>query len=140
MIDERKSNMAKKASKKVESTSSDAPAEPTPEVEQQAQQQTGQQQVRVRIDEREVNTAYANAFRANATAEEIILDFGLNVLNPASQQQEMPEIIFSIDQRIIMNYYSVKRLALTLGQMIRRHEEQFGELELDVNARRTSKD
>ena len=132
--------MAKKASKKVESTSSDVPSEPTPEVEQQAQQQTGQQQVRVRIDERDVSTGYANAFRANATAEEIILDFGLNVLNPASQQQEMPEIIFSIDQRIIMNYYSVKRLAITLSQLIRRHEEQFGELQLDVNARRTSQD
>jgi hypothetical protein len=35
-----------------------------------------------------------------------------------------------------MNYYSAKRLAITLSQLIRRHEEQFGELELDVAKRR----
>jgi hypothetical protein len=35
-----------------------------------------------------------------------------------------------------MNYYSAKRLAITLSQLIRRHEEQFGELEMDVNKRR----
>ena len=34
-----------------------------------------------------------------------------------------------------MNYYSAKRLALTLGQIIRRYEQQFGELELDVTKR-----
>ncbi len=104
-------------------------------VEQQAQQQTGQQ-VRVRIDERELTTGYANAFRTNATAEEVILDFGLNNVNQTSQQQETPEIIFRVEQRVIMNYYSAKRLAITLSQLIRRHEEQFGELQLDVASRR----
>jgi len=104
-------------------------------VEEQAQQQTGQQQVRVRIDERDVQTAYANAFRTNATAEEVILDFGLNNLNPSTQQQDMPEIIFRIEQRVIMNFYSAKRLAITLSQLIRRHEDQFGELQLDVASR-----
>jgi hypothetical protein len=37
-----------------------------------------------------------------------------------------------------MNYYSVKRLAITLSQLICRHEEQFGELELDVQKHRKS--
>jgi len=105
-------------------------------IEEQAREQTGQRQVRLRVDERAMNTAYANAFRANGTAEEVMLDFGLNLLNPASQKQEMPEIVFSVSERVIMNYYSAKRLAITLSQMIRRHEEQFGELELDVAKRR----
>ena len=56
--------------------------------------------------------------------------------NPAAQQQSQPEIIFKVNDRIIMNYYSAKRLAITLSQVIRRHEEQFGELELDVAKRR----
>ena len=109
-------------------------------VEAQAQQQTGQQQVRVRIDERDVRSDYANAFRTNATAEEVILDFGLNNMNPATQQKETPEIVFHIGQRVILNYYSAKRLAITLGQVIRRHEEQFGELQLDVASRQKTKD
>jgi hypothetical protein len=103
-------------------------------IEEQAREQTGQRQIRLRLDERNMQTTYANAFRANGTAEEVMLDFGLNVLNPA-QQQEQPEIIFQVNQRVIMNYYSAKRLAITLGQLIRRHEQQFGELELDVAKR-----
>ena len=104
-------------------------------IEEQVREQTGQQQVRLRVDEREMHTSYANAFRTNGTAEEVILDFGLNLMNPAAQQNQ-PEIIFKVNDRIIMNYYSAKRLAITLSQVIRRHEEQFGELELDVAKRR----
>ena len=107
-------------------------------VEEQAREQTGQRQVRLRVDEREMSTVYANAFRTNGTAEEVMLDFGINLLNqiPQQQGQSEPEIIFKVTDRVVMNYYSAKRLAITLSQLIRRHEEQFGELELDVAKRR----
>jgi hypothetical protein len=103
----------------------------------QAQQQTGQQ-VRLRIDEREMNTAYANAFRANATAEEVLVDFGLNmpVQQPGQGGQQAAEIAFKVTDRVILNFYSAKRLALTLGQIVRQHEAEFGEIELDVAKRR----
>jgi len=104
-------------------------------IEQQAIEQTGQRQVRLKIDERNVETTYANAFRGHAGVEEVILDFGLNLINPVAAQEGQQEIIFQVNQRVILNYYSAKRLALTLGQMIRRHEEQFGVLELDVSKR-----
>ncbi|MFP4354235.1 MAG: DUF3467 domain-containing protein [Phycisphaerae bacterium] len=103
--------------------------------------QDAQRQTRVRLDEREMQTSYANAFRANGTAEEIMLDFGLNIVSPGGQQGgQTPEILFKIDQRVILNYYSAKRLAMTLTQMVRRHEQNFGELELDVNKRRQDAD
>ena len=104
-------------------------------LDQQARQQTGAQQVQLRLDEREMSTNYANAFRTNATAEEVMLDFGVNLPNPAAQA-DRPEIIFRIANRVVLNYYSAKRLAITLGQLIRRHEQQFGELELNVASRR----
>jgi len=107
-----------------------------PIVEQQAREQTGARQVRLQIDERNMQGCYANAFRSNSTAEEVILDFGLNAVSPAASQEGTPEIIFRIDQRVVMNYFSAKRLAIRLSQIIRRHEEQFGELELDVAKRR----
>ncbi len=115
---------------------SDSPADKP--VEEQAREQTGRRQVRLRIDERNMRSGYANAFRTNGTAEEVMLDFGLNVVNPTAQQkpQDQPEIIFQINERVILNYYTAKRLAITLSQLIRRHEEQFGELELDVAKRR----
>src|SRR3990172_3651415 len=97
--------------------------EPTPgekPIEEQAREQTGQRQIRLRIDERNMRTSYANAFRTNGTAEEVMLDFGLNLISPAAQQQaagqagtqqQQPEIIFQVSDRVIMNYYSAKRLA-----------------------------
>jgi len=105
---------------------------PKDHLETQARQQAGQQ-VRLRIDETDMAATYANAFRTNGTAEEVMLDFGLNLVQPTNDQQ--PEILFQVKNRVILNYYSAKRLALTLGQLIRRHEEQFGELEMDVTKR-----
>jgi hypothetical protein len=110
----------------------EAPAE---SLDQQARQQTGAQQVQLRLDEREMSTIYANAFRTNATAEEVMLDFGVNLPNPAATPDK-PEIIFRITSRVVLNYYSAKRLAITLSQLIRRFEEQFGGLELNVANRR----
>jgi len=105
-------------------------------VEEQIGEQTGQKQVRLRIDEQNMQTSYANMFRTNGTPEEILLDFGLNLTEPTPGQAEQPQIVFKVSQRVIMNYHFAKRLTLALGQVVRRHEEQFGELELDVNKRR----
>ncbi len=112
-------------------------------IEEQAREQTGQRQVCLRIDERNMRSSYANAFRTNGTTEEVMLDFGLNVVSPATQRpdqgekkQAQPEIIFQVSDRVILNYYSAKRLAITLSQLIRQHEDQFGELEMDVAKRR----
>ena len=91
-------------------------------------------QIPLRMVEKDMNTFYANAFRTNATPDEVIVDFGFNQLQPTGNQQA--ELLFQLNQRVIMNLYTAKRLAMTLGQVIRRHEESFGELELDANKRR----
>lgn len=94
-----------------------------------------QRQINVQINEADVNTNYANAFRTNGTAEEVILDFGLNVVNPTDSKESTTAMMLKINQRVIMNYYSAKRLALALGQVLHRHEEQFGPIELDAAKR-----
>ncbi len=106
-------------------------------IEEQAREQTGQQ-VRLRMDERNMRTSYANAFRTNGTAEEVMVDFGLNLLGQPGADEKTPEIVFQVNERVVLNYYSAKRLAIALGQLIRRHEDQFGELELDVSKRAKS--
>ena len=107
-------------------------------LEEQAREQVGQR-VRLRIDERDLQTTYANFFRTNGTADEVMLDLGLNMLAQPTGEESTPEIIFKINDRVVLNYYSAKRLAIALSQLIRRHEEQFGELELDVSKRAKSK-
>ena len=99
-------------------------------------QAEGGQQLRLRVDERNMDSSYANGFRTNGTAEEVMIDFGLNITVPPTDQKAPAEMVFSVTDRVILNYYSAKRLAITLSQLIRRHEEQFGELELDVQKRR----
>jgi len=109
------------------------------DVDNQAREQTGQQQVRLRIDESEMSTNYTNAFRSNASAEEVFIDFGINFTSPIQQKQgeqgPAAEIVFKGRDRVVMNYYTAKRLAITLGQIVRRHEEKFGELKLNAAER-----
>ncbi len=83
------------------------------------------QSVHVMLDERELRTSFANGYRIHTTAEEVIVDFGFNLLNPNPQggQQQM---LFRVSDRVIMSYASVKRLTGSLNQLILRYEQQFG--------------
>jgi len=63
------------------------------------------------------------------------MDFGLNLARLTGDKETPYEVIFQANNRVIMNYYSTKRLVLALGQIIRRYEEKFGELELNAAKR-----
>ena len=104
-------------------------------IEEQASEQTGQEKIRVDIDESNLTTSYANGFRTAATPEEVVVDFGLNYFQPSDQQTGERKMAFKANERIIMNYFSAKRLTLALSQIIRRYEREFGELELDAAKR-----
>jgi hypothetical protein len=106
-------------------------------IEEQGREQTGQKKIRVRIDERNLQTNYVSGFRPTITAEEVILDFGLNLIRPAGNQEEPYEVIFQTSSRLIMSYFSAKRLAVALAQIIRQYEQQFGQVELNAAKRRT---
>lgn len=84
----------------------------------------------IEIDASQAAPSYANFCRVTGTPEEVILDFGLNP-NPVG----VPAKAIQIDQRIVMNFYTAKRLLSALELTIKRHEETFGELELDVQKR-----
>ena len=100
--------------------------------------EAGQQQVALRLDERELHTAYANAFRTNATPEEMVVDFGFNSVSPAPQGQPggQAQILFKLNNRVVLNYYTAKRLALSLGQVVRQYEETYGEIKLNAEERK----
>ena len=87
----------------------------------------GTVQTEVKTDESDMRASYANFARVTGTPEEIIVDFGLNPQPVSSGTQEV-----KIDQRLIMNFYTAKRLLAALNMSIQRHEGAFGALELDV--------
>lgn len=98
----------------------------------------GGQNFRLRFDETELTTNYSNAFRVHGNPEELIIDFGINIVNHQGADGKQ-EIVFHATDRQILNYYSVKRLAIALTQRLRQHENDFGELELDQAKRRRTR-
>ncbi len=111
-------------------------ASPEKTIEEQGRDQTGQKRIRVTIDERNLQTNYVSGFRPTMTAEEVMLDFGLNLIRPTGNKEHPAELVFQANNRLIMSYYSAKRLAIALGQIVRQFEQQFGEIELNAGKRR----
>src|SRR5271155_3409690 len=88
--------------------------------------------MQVMLDERELRTSFANGYRIHTTAEEVIIDFGFNLLNPNPQSGQQ-QMLFKISDRVIMSYPSVKRLTGSLQQLILRYEQQFGPIQMHAN-------
>src|SRR5450432_2121480 len=91
-------------------------------------QEAGQPGVQVLLDERELRQIYSNSYRIHATADEVIVDLGFNMPNPNPQTGQQ-QLLLKITDRVVMSYVNAKRLALSLGQLIKRYEQQFGELQ-----------
>jgi hypothetical protein len=93
-----------------------------------SEQQNDQRQIQLRIDESKMNTTYANTIRTSTTQDEVVLDFGMNLPVPGPDNQ--PALLFAVGSRVIMNWSGAKRLAISLGQVVRQYEERSGEIQL----------
>jgi hypothetical protein len=91
-----------------------------------------QQQVQVQVDDSEVLCCYSNFCRVTGSPEELIIDFGLN-----PQPTGIPQNPIKVSQRIVVNFYTAKRLLAALQMSVQRHEQVFGVLETDVSKRVT---
>ena len=81
-------------------------------------------------DATDLLTVYTNFCRVSVTTEELILDFGLNprmVPDPAEP--------IKLSTRVVMNFYTAKRLMNTLLGMINQYESTYGVLELEAQKR-----
>ena len=93
------------------------------------------QGVQVLLDERELRSLYANAYRIHTSSEEVIIDLGFNMPNP-NQSGSNAQLLFKVTDRVILSYSNAKRLAMSLTQLIKRYEQQFGELAVQPGQRR----
>jgi len=84
----------------------------------------------IKFDDSKVNATYANFCRVTGTPEELIIDFGLN-----PQPIGLPTSPITVTNRIVTNFFTAKRMLLALQTTIHRHEQAFGELEIDVQKR-----
>ena len=87
-------------------------------------------QAQLRVDDSNILALYANFCRVTGTPEELIIDFGLN-----PQPVGIPTEPIKVGQRIIVNFFTAKRLLAALSMSVQRHEAVFGVLETDINKR-----
>ena len=100
----------------------------TPEATEAQRQQP--QNVQVQVRDEDAIACYANFCRVTGSPEELIVDFGLN-----PQPVGIPKDPIHVKQRIIMNFFTAKRLLGALQMSIQRHEAVFGVLETDIQKR-----
>ena len=89
---------------------------------------TPDDKVGVLLDERELRTFYANAYRIHTSAEEVVIDLGFNMPNPNPNAPGGAQLLFKVTDRAILSYANAKRLAMSLSQLIKRYEQQFGDI------------
>lgn len=82
------------------------------------------------VDESNAISCYANFCRVTGTPEELIVDFGMN-----SQPMGTGDKPVEINQRIVLNFYTAKRLLHALHVSVQRHEDVFGDIETDIQKR-----
>ena len=87
-------------------------------------------QQQIKVDDSKAICSYANFCRVTGSPEELIIDFGLN-----SQPMGVPTDPIGIKQRIVVNFFTAKRLLAALHMSVQRHEAAFGVLETDVQKR-----
>jgi len=89
-----------------------------------------QQQFQLTIDDANTPLTYSNTVRVWGSPEEINLDFA-GPLRPTGPNAGK----LKIDQRMVLNPWAAKRLALALNQAVARYEQTYGVLELDARKR-----
>jgi hypothetical protein len=109
----------------------DAPTAATPPAGQQAA--TGPVSVQVQVDVSKMETVYANFVRLSlsSSTEEVVMDVGLHtgILTPVGMEP------IQLTHRLVMNPFVAKRLLESLRQIVARHEQAFGVLEVDPQRR-----
>ena len=81
----------------------------------------------IKWDDAKLVSNYANVCNVSSTREEMTLLFGTNQTWNTGQK----ELTVDLTNRIVMNPFAAKRLALLLESVVKQYESNFGELNFD---------
>ena len=79
---------------------------------------------KIRWDDSQMHSSYANVCNVASTREEVVLLFGVNQAWQAGQA----EIPIQLTNRVIISPYVAKRLATLLENVLKEYETRFGQL------------
>ena len=87
-----------------------------------------QGQTTIRWDGGSMRSTYANVCNVSSTREEVSVMFGTNKNWHPGQK----ELTIELSDRMILNPYAAKRLAVLLTNTMNEYERRFGELQMDI--------
>jgi hypothetical protein len=85
---------------------------------------------KIRWDDTNMRSSYANVCNVASTREEIVLLFGINQTWQGGQE----EVVIQLLNRVILNPFAAKRLLTLLANVLREHESRFGGLNLQADS------
>ena len=83
---------------------------------------------KVRWDDSDMSTSYANICNVSSTREEVTLLFGTN----QSWHPGQEEVVIKLSDRLIVSPYAAKRLSNLLTNIVEQYEQRFGALATDA--------
>ena len=83
---------------------------------------------KVKWDDSNMKSSYANVCNVTSTREEVVLLFGMH----QAWQSGQKEVTVQLTDRIVLNPFAAKRLAGLLGKLLKEYESRFGTLNLEA--------
>jgi hypothetical protein len=83
--------------------------------------------IRIRWEDSNLKTSYANVCNVSSTREEVTVLFGTN----QTWQTGQNELVVHLTDRIILNPFAAKRLSSLLNRIVTDYEARFGALDLE---------
>ena len=87
----------------------------------------GAEGMRIKWDDANMKSSYANVCNVTSTREEVVMLFGVNQAWNRGQK----EVTIQLTDRIIVSPYAAKRLALLLDGVVKEYEKRFGALNVE---------
>ena len=100
----------------------------TTEDKKNADEVADEKTAQIRWDGSRMKTTYANVCNVSSTREEVALMFGVNKNWHPSQK----DLVIELSDRVIINPYAAKRLAILLANTMNEYEKRFGVINLEI--------
>jgi hypothetical protein len=85
---------------------------------------------KIKWDDSNMKSAYANVCNVSSTREEVVMLFGVNQAWNRGQK----EVTIQLTDRIIISPYAAKRLSMLLSSVVKEYENRFGALNVELGA------
>jgi hypothetical protein len=82
---------------------------------------------KIRWDDANMSSSYANVANVASTREEVVLLFGINQAWHAGQK----EVPIQLTNRIILSPFAAKRLHTLLGNVLSEYESRFSQISIE---------